>query len=258
MKTERHYIQSWNEIIFENRNRDYGAFLLRGLYAKHVSIGLLFAILLISFAIGLPKIMMYLKHQQIDGAFDLKSPSTTKLTSPPPIDKSSYVELMAKPVVKSAVKNLPPKVTVEEVVQEELPTVEEIKQTVPETQTEGTAEGGENVLSGDGGSGEIFEGSEQPPHFIGGDQAMSEFVSKNLRYPLSAQKLRISGTVFVSFVVNTDGTLDEIKIITGISADCDKEAMRIVQIMPVWEPGRNSGKPVRVRCLLPVKFRFGR
>lgn len=258
MKTESHYIRPWNEIIFENRNKDYGAYILRTLYAKHVVVGLVSAVVVIGVAIALPKIIAYFKHQKIDGAFDLHTPSTTKLVSPPAIDKSLHVELMSKPVVKATVKNLPPKVTTEPVVQEELPTVDEIKEKTPDVQTEGIETSGENVLDGDGGSGEIFEGAEERPHFVGGDPALAEFISRNLRYPLSAQKLRISGTVFVSFVVNTDGSLEEIKTINGISADCDKEALRLVQQMPPWEPGKNSGKPIRVRLVLPVKFKFGR
>lgn len=258
MNTERYISRPWNEIIFENRNKDYGAYILRTLYTKHVVVGLTATLIVISLTIALPKILAYFKHDAIDGAFDLHTPSTAKLASPPPIDKSMHVELMARPVVKAAVKNLPPKVTTEPVVQEELPTVEEIKEKTPDVKTEGIETTGENILDGDGGSGEIFEGAEERPHFIGGEPALAEFISKNLRYPLSAQRLRISGTVFVSFVVNTDGSLEEIKTINGISADCDKEALRLVQAMPPWEPGKNSGKPIRVRLVLPVKFKFGR
>jgi protein TonB len=259
VKTESPYFQGWNEIIFEKRNKDYGAYIIRSLYNRHVITGLIASIVVIAISIGIPKIMLYFRHKQIDGAFDVQNSTYTKLTQPPPIDKNSQVTIMERPTVNVAVKNLPPVVVTEEVMQEEVPTVEQIKETTPNPPTETVSDQpGETLLTGDGGNGEIFNGAEQMPHFIGGEPAMVDFISKNLRYPLSAQRMRLSGTVFVSFIVNTDGSIDEVRATNGISADCDKEAVRVVQIMPYWEPGRQEGKPVRVRFIIPIRFKFGK
>jgi protein TonB len=102
----------------------------------------------------------------------------------------------------------------------------------------------------------IFTVVEQQPEFQGGYEAMMNFIKKNMRYPASARRMGVDGTVYVSFVVSKDGSISEVKTIRGISADCDKEAMRVVSMMPPWRPGKQNGKPVFVRFVLPIKFKL--
>ena len=85
---------------------------------------------------------------------------------------------------------------------------------------------------------------------------MNKFIAKNLRYPPSARRMGVDGTVYVSFVVGKDGTINDVKVLRGISADCDKEAVRVVQMMPPWKPGKQNGKAVFVRFNLPIKFKL--
>mgnify|MGYP003412864597 FL=1 len=104
--------------------------------------------------------------------------------------------------------------------------------------------------------GQIFEVVEQNPAFPGGDEALMEYLKKNLKYPSVAQDNGIQGRVIVQFVVNKDGSIVDPKVIRSVDPSLDKEAMRVVQAMPKWTPGRQRGKTVRVRFTLPVTFRL--
>lgn len=102
----------------------------------------------------------------------------------------------------------------------------------------------------------IFMVVEDSPQFPGGKDSMKVFIKKNLRYPKRAKRNSIEGTVYLTFVVEKDGSLSNIKILRGIGAGCDEEAMRIVRSMPEWKPGMQRGKPVRVQYNMPVRFRL--
>lgn len=85
---------------------------------------------------------------------------------------------------------------------------------------------------------------------------MSQFISENLKYPRLAVENGTKGVVYVTFVVELDGSITEIKLLDGIGDGCEQEAMRVVAMMPKWKPGMTDGKPVRVQCNLPVRFRL--
>ena len=101
---------------------------------------------------------------------------------------------------------------------------------------------------------EIFTVVESMPKFTGGDGAMNKYLRKNIEYPQMARESGIHGRVFVTFVVETDGRVTDIKILRGIGGGCDEEAVRVVKNMPKWIPGKQRGKPVRVQFNLPIKF----
>ena len=102
----------------------------------------------------------------------------------------------------------------------------------------------------------VFEKVEDMPEFPGGEQAMMDFVSKNVVYPKEAQEKGISGRVMVSFIVEKDGSVNEVKIVRGIGGGCDEEAVRVVKAMPKWKPGKEKGKPVRVSYMMPIFFKL--
>ena len=108
-----------------------------------------------------------------------------------------------------------------------------------------------NVIKADE---DIFKVVEQMPGFPGGDKARIKFLIENLKYPEEARKKGIQGRVYVSFVVEKDGSISNIELLRGIGGGCDEEGMRVVSIMPDYEPGLQRGKPVRVRFTLPIKF----
>ena len=102
----------------------------------------------------------------------------------------------------------------------------------------------------------VFEKVEDMPEFPGGEQAMMDFVSKNVVYPKEAQEKGISGRVMVNFIVEKDGSVNEVKIVRGIGGGCDEEAVRVVKAMPKWKPGKEKGKPVRVSYIMPIFFKL--
>lgn len=102
----------------------------------------------------------------------------------------------------------------------------------------------------------IISIAETMPSFEGGIAVFYKFVGKNLKYPAQARRMGIEGKVFVHFVVDKDGSLSDIKVVKGIGAGCDEEVLRIVQKSPKWNPGKQRGRPVRVRMMLPITFKL--
>lgn len=97
---------------------------------------------------------------------------------------------------------------------------------------------------------------EEMPVYPGGQDAMFAYISKNLKYPKEAMEKGIQGTVIVSFVVEKDGSINGVKTMRGIGGGCDEEAVRVVQGMPKWTPGKQQGKEVRVQYNLPIRFKL--
>ncbi|MGB3779363.1 MAG: energy transducer TonB [Tunicatimonas sp.] len=106
-------------------------------------------------------------------------------------------------------------------------------------------------------SDEIFMVVEDQPEPEGGLSAFYTFVSKNMKYPSQARRMGIEGKVFVQFVVGKDGTLTDVKAVKGIGAGCDDEAVRVVKSAPKWKPGKQRGKAVKVRMIIPITFKLG-
>lgn len=104
---------------------------------------------------------------------------------------------------------------------------------------------------------EIFLIVESSPSFPGGEMARMKFLQDNIRYPLMAKESGIQGTVHLTFVIERDGSVTDVKLLRGIGGGCDEEAIRVVKNMPRWEPGKQRGKPVRVQFNLPIKFNLG-
>ena len=97
---------------------------------------------------------------------------------------------------------------------------------------------------------------EVKPKFPGGPQALSKFLAKNLRYPKTAKDVGIQGKVVLSFSVDSEGSLSDVKVLRGIGAECDEEVIRVLKLSPKWEPATINGKKVKVQQTLPVNFRL--
>ncbi|MCH7399082.1 TonB family protein [Belliella sp. DSM 107340] len=104
---------------------------------------------------------------------------------------------------------------------------------------------------------EIFEFVESAPTPTGGMSAWNKYLQKNLKYPTQARRMGIEGTVTVVFVVNTDGSLQDIEILRGLDGGCNEEAIRVIKNAPSWQPGKQRGRPVRVRMRMPIRFKLG-
>lgn len=101
---------------------------------------------------------------------------------------------------------------------------------------------------------DVFTVVETMPEFPGGKKALYKFLADNIKYPEKAKKDGIQGRVFVNFIVESNGDVSNVNIIRGVSSELDKEALRVVKMMPKWKPGVQRGKNVRVSFNLPIKF----
>ena len=105
-------------------------------------------------------------------------------------------------------------------------------------------------------SQQVFMVVEEMPEFPGGQAALMSFIAKSIKYPVVAQENGIQGRVTCSFVVNKDGSIVDAEVIRGIDPSLDKEALRVINTMPKWKPGKQRGKPVRVKFTVPINFRL--
>jgi len=102
----------------------------------------------------------------------------------------------------------------------------------------------------------VFDVVEQMPQFPGGQMAMFEYLMQNLKYPADAEKQKVEGRVIANFVVETDGTITDVTVWKPVFPSLDAEAIRVLQRMPRWTPGKQNGKLVRVRYTVPVNFKL--
>jgi protein TonB len=102
----------------------------------------------------------------------------------------------------------------------------------------------------------VYQIVEEMPQYPGGEDALMDYVSKNVVYPSEAQEKGISGRVFVGFIVEKDGSVSNVKVLRGIGGGCDEEAVRVISGLPKWKPGKQDGKPVRVSYQMPINFKL--
>ena len=105
-------------------------------------------------------------------------------------------------------------------------------------------------------SNKVFDVVEEMPHFPGGAAALQAFLSSNTKYPVVAQENGVQGRVIVSFVVERDGSITDVRVIRSVDPSLDREASRVVRSMPRWSPGKQNGSAVRVKYTVPVVFRL--
>ena len=101
-----------------------------------------------------------------------------------------------------------------------------------------------------------FDIVEQMPEYPGGQAALFEYLSKNIKYPADAEKKKVEGKVFVTFVVDSDGKITDVSLLKKVFPSLDAEAIRVISAMPNWIPGRQKGQAVRVKYTVPIMFRL--
>jgi protein TonB len=255
---------SWNDLVFEKRNKDYGAYVLRQAYGGRIVIAFIIALVTFALVLAFPFIRKMFDNEVVADT-TVREIKYNELAAPPPIDINQppppKVEL--PPPVKEAIKFVPPKVTEKEVV-DEMPTITELKNAEPALETnEGPGEVvfdepvAEAVAEPAEDPNKVYMLVEQQPEFPGGVEAMMKFVSKNMRYPPQARRMGTEGSVFVEFVVDQTGKISGTKVLKGIGSGCDEEAVRVINQMPQWKPGKQNGRAVNVRFVLPLKFVLG-
>lgn len=105
---------------------------------------------------------------------------------------------------------------------------------------------------------DVFTIVEEMPSFPGGENARNRFLAENIIYPSKARNAGIQGMAYISFIIDKDGNVTNVKVLRGIGGGCDEEAVRVVELMPQWKPGKQNGKNVRVLFNMPIEFRLGK
>ncbi len=262
MKTEAVVVKKWEDIVFENRNKEYGAYLIRQIYSKHVVLSSVLALLIISFVLAFPSIAALFKGDDL-AAHKSKRKTTVSLEQPPPINPDQPPPPnIPPPPTKTIIKFLPPKVTDKDVVEEEkMPTIDEIKKN--DTGSENVEGPGEVVFEepvaevvSNGDANKIFVAVEQSAEFEGGFQAFYKWLNRTLRYPSDAKRMGQEGKVFIKFVIEPNGLISNVEVSKGFFGSCDKEAIRVISMMPKWKPGKQGGRAVRQAYTLPITFKI--
>lgn len=263
---------TYDEIIFQARNRAYGAFDLRQQYRPTLSRALGLGVGLVLLGLCAPLFYNWIwPTRMLANQSSLTEVTLTKLTDTP-VEPPVRVPPVEQAPVVTTVRNLPPVVMPDmDVVDDNPPaTVEQLQEATSGPQTaEGTGDIAivappetttptvlEKVVEAELKPEAPFITVEQQPDYPGGMTALRDFLSKNLNYPRAAASAGVAGNVFISFVINTDGSLTDIQVLKGIGFGCDEEAVRVMQKMPRWKPGKQSGRTVRVKFNLPISFRL--
>lgn len=268
--------RDWTEMVFEGRNKEYGAYRLRKNAGKrnlYSLITIFIAALAIWGGISLVKFVeSRTKSVAQTSVAEISALNQPKKKAEVKQQKKVKLEQPEKVVerVKSSVKFTAPVIKKDDQVkpEDELKTQEELMNTK-------TAIGALDVKGNDDANGEVlkikeavaqpepkpevekvFDVVEQMPSFPGGPSALMEWLSNNVKYPVVAQENGVQGRVVVSFVVERDGSITDVKVVRGVDPSLDKEASRVVRAMPRWIPGKQNGSAVRVKYNVPVAFRL--
>jgi protein TonB len=253
MKRDENEVPGFDEIIFENRNRKYGAYLLRKSYKSITSLSIL-----ATTAICTGVLLLLL--------FNSKRTTASDYTGVVVIAKmDNYVpQVIKQPEVKppaelvKATQNIVPEVVTDTAeVTGFIPTTEEIIETTTNGNVNDTivtyTEIPEDVIPAET---KIFIAVEEMPEFPGGVSALLGYIAKNTIYPNIALENNIQGRVFIKFVVNPDGSVGIIEIMKGVDPMLDNEAVRVVGTLPKFRPGKQNGVPVHVWYSVPVNFQL--
>jgi periplasmic protein TonB len=252
----------WDEIVFENRNKDYGAYLLRHNYPYNLSVSALIVIILFLSIMLCPR--LFKGEHKLNVSKKVTIINYSRLAPPPPIEKI-YVPPKATLVVKEQIqKYIAPKVVQEEVIEEEeMPTIEEVRKTIDiptDAEVQGV-EGGEAEVIAPPYVEEVIQAKPpepdptvKQPEFPGGEKALARWIENHLKYPSVATRMGIQGVVIVEFSVDVKGRISDASVVQSLHRACDTEALRLVNSMPAWTPGEASGKKVTIKRKLPIPF----
>ena len=269
---------AWTDLVFENRNQAYGAYVLRKGTGKRNVIAILAVILLaIACQIGLTlkNIADEREKQRIALQEAMEMTKLEQQKKEPEVKRKEVVkqENVEKVVekVKSSIKFTAPVIKKDNEVRPEdmMKSQDEILSTntaIGAFDVKGNDEAGEVLKAKEVIATEpvkpkeeenkVFDVVEQMPSFPGGQAALMNYLNSNIKYPVIAEENGIQGRVVVQFVVGKDGSISNVHVVKSVDPSLDKEAVRVVKNMPKWIPGKQNGQSVTVRYTLPVTFRL--
>jgi protein TonB len=269
------YNREWLALVFANRNKSYGAYYLRSHSSNNMLKAFLIAAPLFVGVFVAPKVLAKFGDKQEITAVDPIDPVQIVEVKPTVVEPKIEVEPVAakkmeQPKIKTVGFTNNIKVVPDDKVTATPPTTEDLESNVISSITQDgllgrgniiieSIDGAENGLVGGTGIGNgdkvvDVASVDVYPEFPGGMEAWTKFIQKNLRYPPMAQEGGVQGKVFLSFVVEKDGMITDVKVLKGIGAGCDEEAMRVIKKSPRWRAGMQSNLPVRVRYQMPIAY----
>jgi periplasmic protein TonB len=259
---------NWDEIVFEHRNKSYGAFVLRYNYPFSLTVSAL--IVIVVFLSCMLCFFLLKGTPQTSASKKVTVLNYSELAPPPPIEKTYVPPKTVVVAQKKIEKYVVPKVTKEEVKEDEqLPTIEEVKMTLNTSSSDVTE------VQGNGDAqvevtppapvvvAEVKAPEPEPdpsvkqPEFPGGDKALTKWLDSHLKYPPVATRMGIQGVVIVEFTVDMKGRIAGASVVQSLHRSCDDEALRLVNAMPAWTPGEANGKKVASRRKLQIHFTLG-
>ena len=273
------YDPKWVEMVFAGKNKEYGAYQLRkGTSRRNIT-----ALLILLIAAGLiGGALAYKVHMQ---KLDEERQAYMEQLELSKLQEQAKKEKKEEPIIKAKIE---PKKVVEQVRETQKFTAPEIKKdelvneenqvkdqvdldekvAVGTKDQEGTKDRTDVAIRNDIAvntneseekkevANKVFDVVEQMPSFPGGNEALMKFLQENVKYPVVAQENGVQGRVVVSFVVERDGSITDVKVVRSVDPSLDKEATRVVKSMPHWIPGKQNGAAVRVKYNVPVSFRL--
>lgn len=277
MKSEEILKADMLDLIFDGRNKAYGAYDIRKKYPKAVAkalmVGVILALAVLGYSLLKDRFADFMDDStevEVNLA-DLEAPPPMKENEPPPPPPPTP----PPPPEKASVQYVPP--VIKEIVAEEVEvaTVKDLEEKDPGVKTvegdpnakvnintdadinPGLIEATEKKVVVDIPDDKLFTVVEQQPEFPGGQGAMYKWIGENLKYPSEARSNGLQGKVIMQFTVEKDGSISAVKTIRdGVGGGAGDEAARVVKKMPKWKPGRQNGKSVRVQYTLPVQFKL--
>ena len=267
----------WADLVFQGRNKVYGAYQLRRGTGKRNIWAMVFvaAVAAVTY-LGLAAYNSYQAAQKAKFEAEMeaslietkKEAKVEKKTETPKVEQVQKVEK-----VKSSIAFTPPVIKKDSEVkpEEEMKTQDELKETktaIGAFDVKGNDESGGTVLKAveeiatpeppkqEAEQNKVFDVVEQQPQYPGGMGALNQWLGSNIKYPVMAAENGIEGRVVVQFVVERDGSVSGVHVVRGVDPSLDKEATRVVSAMPKWIPGKQNGSAVRVKYTVPVTFRL--
>ncbi len=262
------YTQAWCDVVFGDKNKEYGAYEMRMLSGRRHLLAFVIVIAACGLALALPAIIESVVPKKKVQMTEVTTLADIKVETAKPKEEIMKEFTPPPPPLKSTIKFTPPVIKKDEEVKEEdeIKTQEQLNETtmsISVKDVQGTDEETGLDIAELEERKEIVEESnvekpytfvEQMPEFPGGEDEMRKYFSKTVVYPIVAQENGVSGTVFITFVVGSDGSINRVKIARGFDKSCEDEAIRVISHMPRWKPGRQNGKPVFVQYTVPIKF----
>ena len=260
----------WCELIFKGKNKAYGAFKMRSESPKRHNLAMVIVLVIALVGFSIPTLIKIATPKQKEVMTEV---TTLSQLEEPEIkqEEMKRVEPVAPPppALKSSIKFTAPVIKKDEEVHED----DEIKSQQELTETKvaisiadvkgNDEENGKDiadlkqvVTQAEPEPEKVFDMVEQMPTYPGGNAELMAFLAKNIKYPTIAQENGTQGRVIVQFVVEKDGSIADARVARGVDPYLDKEALRVIQSMPRWIPGKQNGKAVRVKYTVPVMFRL--